>query len=102
MYVQLPEDLRRVQEMLVVIDPVVLASACITPNPVTEHKCGHPLLRVECQEWQIEHNGQPIAVDDEQERQERMDGGFGNDIGIQAVTEVDRVDIVTVKRASSH
>lgn len=30
-----------------------------------------------------------------------MDGGFGNDVGVEAVAQVDRVDVVTARRCTS-
>jgi len=57
----------------------------------------HVLLRVESQERQIEEDGEPVAIDDKQEGQEGVDGGFGDDVGVEAVAQVDRVDVVTEK-----
>ncbi len=40
--------------------------------------------------------GQPVSVDEEEEGQESMNGGFGNDVCIQAVAKINRINIVTV------
>jgi len=53
------------------------------------------LLAVEYQERQVEDQCQPIAVDKEEERQESLDGGFGYNVGVEAVAEIDRVNVVT-------
>lgn len=56
------------------------------------------LLDVVGQERQVENERDPVAVDQEEERQETMDGGFGDDVGVEAVAEIDGVDVVTVGR----
>jgi hypothetical protein len=61
----------------------------------------HVLLGVEGQERQVEKNSNPVAIDDEQEGQESVDGGFGDNVGVETVAKVDRVDIVTVKRRNA-
>lgn len=55
------------------------------------------LLRIECQERQVEEDRKPVAVDNEEEGQESVNGGLGDDVGVQAVAKVDRVDVVTVQ-----
>lgn len=57
---------------------------------------GNILLRVERQKRQVQHDGKPVAIDDEKEGQESVDGSFGDDVGIETVAEIDRVDVVTV------
>lgn len=76
-YIQLAEDLGGIQEMSVV----------------------NNLLDVVAQERQVEDKRQPVSVDQEHESEESMDGGFGNDVGVEAVAEVDRVDVVTLEIA---
>jgi len=56
----------------------------------------HNLLDVEREEWQIEQERNPVAVDKEKEGQETMDRGFWDNVCIETVAEVDRVNIVTV------
>lgn len=52
------------------------------------------LFRVEGQEGQIEHQGQPVAVNEEEESEETVNGGFWDDVGVETVAEIDGVDIV--------
>ena len=54
------------------------------------------LLYVPGQERQVEDQRQPVPVDQEQEGQEAVHGGFRDDVGIEAVAKVDRVDVVTM------
>ena len=53
------------------------------------------LLDVPGEKRDVEDQRNPVPVDQEQEGQEPMHSGFRNDIRIQAVAEVDRVDVVT-------
>jgi len=76
-HVKLAEYLCRIKEMGVVDD----------------------LLHVPADERQVDDQRQPVAVDKKQEGQEAMDGGLRDDIRVQSVTEVDRVNIVTFKIA---
>ena len=81
MDVQLPEDLGRVQQMGVVDN----------------------LLDIPGDEWQVQNQWQPVSVDQEEERQEGVDGGFRNNVGVETIAKVDGVDIVTgVKRISMY
>ena len=54
------------------------------------------LLNVESQKRQVEQKRNPIPIDKEEEGQEAMDGSFGNNVCVEAVAEVDGVDVVTV------
>ena len=58
------------------------------------------LLDVPGEKRDVEDQRNPVPVDQEQEGQEPMHSGFRNDIGIQAVAEIDRVDVVTVARSA--
>jgi hypothetical protein len=75
--VQLPEDLGRIKEMGVV----------------------HNLLNIVPEEREVEYQRQPVSVDKEQERQESVDGDFRDDVGVEAVAEIDGVDVVTFQVA---
>lgn len=55
------------------------------------------LLNVEGQERQVQDKSNPVTVDEEQGGQESVDGGFGFDVGVEAVAQVDRVDVVALK-----
>ena len=58
-------------------------------------QCGHILLSVPGQQRQVQDQGDPVSIDEKQEGEESVDGGFGNDVCVQAVAEVDGVDVVT-------
>lgn len=62
---------------------------------------GYILLGVEGQERQVEEDSEPVAIDDEQEGQEGVNGGFGDDVGVEAVAQVNRVYVVTAKRGGA-
>ena len=64
-------------------------------------KMADSLLNIPSEERQVQDQRQPVSVDKEQECQESMNGGFGNDVGVEAVAEVDRVDIVTADQTVS-
>lgn len=53
------------------------------------------LLRVEGQERQVEEDSEPVAINDEEEGQEAVDSGLGDDVGVKTVAQVNRVDVVT-------
>lgn len=56
----------------------------------------HVLLNVPGKQRQVENQSQPVAVDQKQEGQETVHSSLGDDVGVQAVAEVDGVDVVTV------
>ena len=62
---------------------------------------GDPLLDIPSQQRQVEDQGDPVAVDKEQEGYEPVDGDFGDDVRVEAVAEVDGVDVVAVDTAGS-
>lgn len=111
MHIQLPEDLSRIQEVLVVIDPInprrTQDQPCVPQRPKGRamleegEKTIDALLSIERQERQVQQDGNPVSVDDEEEGQEGVNGGFGDDVGVQAVAEVDGVDVVTVEKSQS-
>lgn len=84
---------------------------CVVNNPIPAHvststlrlaKLGEKgevlgddvLLDVPSQEREVEDQRQPIPVDEKQEGQETVYGSLGDDVGVQAVAEVDGVDVV--------
>jgi len=75
--VQLPEDLCRIEEVSVLED----------------------LLDVPDQQRQVEYQREPISVDKEEECQKSVHGGLGDDVGVEAVAEVDGVDVVAFQIA---
>lgn len=54
----------------------------------------HVLLCVPCKEGQVEYERHPVAVDQEQDSQESVDTSLGDDVHVEAVAQVDRVDVV--------
>lgn len=59
------------------------------------------LLHIEGEEWQVQHQRQPVPVDEEEEGQEGVNSGFRNDICVKTVAEIDGVDVVTARSASA-
>lgn len=55
------------------------------------------LLRIEGEEGQVQDNRKPVAIDHEEEGQESVDGSFGDDVGVETVAQVDRIDVVTAR-----
>lgn len=53
------------------------------------------LFDIEGQERQVESNGQPVAINDEEEGEEGVDGRLGHDIRIEAVAQINGIDVVT-------
>jgi hypothetical protein len=52
------------------------------------------LLRVPGKKGQVKDKRHPVAVDQEQDSQESVDTGLRDDVHVQAVAEIDRVDVV--------
>lgn len=84
--------------MLVVEDPKanMLVLSPSRDYTIFEAYGRNVLLSVESQEWQVKDDSQPVAIDDEEEGQKGVNGGFRDNVGVQAVAEVDGVDVVTV------
>ena len=57
----------------------------------------HVLLGVKQNERQVQHDGEPVPVDNEEESQESVDSGFGDYVGVETVAKVDGVDVITAK-----
>ena len=95
MHIQLPEDLRGIQKVLVLQNPIIHQSAMSLEDGRGEGLLGSILLCVPGEQRQIEDQRHPVAIDEEQERQEGVHGRFGDDVRVEAVAEVDRVDVVT-------
>jgi hypothetical protein len=54
----------------------------------------HVLLAVPGQQRQVQDKGDPVSVDKEEESQETVNGGLGDDVGVEAVAEVNGVDVI--------
>lgn len=52
---------------------------------------------VESKQWQIEQKGKPVPIDQEQNGQKSMDGGFWNNVIVQFVAKFNWVDIITLQ-----
>jgi hypothetical protein len=52
------------------------------------------LVRIPSEERQIQDQRYPVAIDEEQEGEESMDGGFGNDVLVEVLAKVDGVGVV--------
>jgi hypothetical protein len=97
-HVELPEDLRGIEQVLVLEDPVI---ELVFARPYCQSRYSragtrgmYVLLRVPGQEGQVKDKRHPVAVDQEQDGQESVDTGLGDDVHVQAVAEIDRVDVV--------
>jgi hypothetical protein len=114
-HIQLPEDLSGVQKMCVIHDSSDHVSKALKsqqlPAPTASPKDRKSiymenredvLLDVECEEWQIEQKRNPVPVDKEQEGQEAMDCSFRNDVCVETVAEIDRINVVTVPFPSQY
>jgi len=77
MHIQFPKNFCRVQKMLVLKN----------------------FLSIPYQEWEVQQKRNPVSVDEEKESEAGVDGGFGDDIVVESVAEVDGVDIVTFQVA---
>ena len=99
MHVEFPENLGRVEQVLILEDPIgSKASVLVLPylSPQVFMICGHVLLSIVSDKRQVEDQSYPVPIDQEEEGQESVDGSFGDDVGVQAVAEIDRIDVVTV------
>ena len=59
------------------------------------------LLRIERQQRQVQNNSKPVSIDDEEEGQESVNSGFGDNVGVETVAEVNGVDIVTANQLAA-
>lgn len=57
------------------------------------------LVRIPSEERQIQDQRYPVAIDKEQEGEESMDGGFGNDVLVEVLAKVDGVCVVAFQIA---
>jgi len=54
----------------------------------------YSLLCIPSHQRQIQHQRQPIPIHQKQHREKCVDAGFGDDVHVEAVAEVDGVDVV--------
>jgi hypothetical protein len=60
----------------------------------------HILLSIPCQQGQVQDERHPVSVDQEQDSQESMYSSFRDDVGVEAVTKIDRVDVVAAAKSA--
>jgi hypothetical protein len=93
-HVQLPENLSSVKKMLVFKDPALALVEFAFRGAIHGREYIYVLLAVPSEKRDVEQDGNPVPVDKEQECQKGVDGGFGNDVSVEAVAEVNWVDVV--------
>lgn len=91
--IQFSENLSGIEQVLIIQNPT--ESPCQSMSQVSKFELDL-LLCVESQERQVQQQCQPVSVDQKEESQECVNGSFGNDVGVEAVAEIDGIDIVTV------
>lgn len=104
--IEFAENLGRVEEVVLLHDPIiptcqyaaVFSPSCIHHSTLPANFGGidvdDSLLHIPPQKRQIQNQRQPIPIDQKQHRQESMHGGFRDDVHVEAVAQVDRVDVV--------
>lgn len=110
-HVELAEDLRGVEQVLLLVDSAgganvwsaIALVACADGSAAREwtgsgkgKRQGDILLGVEDGKRQVEHKGQPVAVDEEEQREEAVYGGLGDYVRVESVAEINGVDVVTI------
>jgi hypothetical protein len=58
----------------------------------------HILLCVPGQQRQVQDKRHPVSIDQKQDSQDSVYGSFGDDVGVKAVTEIDRVDVIAAAK----
>lgn len=94
--VELAEDLGGVEQVSVVDDPTILLV-----RRRYNKRIANVLLDVPGQERQVEDQRDPVSVDEEEEGQETVNGGLGDDVGVESVAEINGVDVITVENRVS-
>lgn len=92
--VELPENLSGVKEMGVVDDSEHLLVLLLRFRAL---KAVSILLGIVPKQRQVENEGKPVSVDQEQEGKESVNSDFGDDIRVEAVAKIDRVDVVAAR-----
>lgn len=94
--VELAEDLGGVKQVSVVDDPTILLV-----RRRYKKRIANVLLDVPGQERQVEDQRDPVSVDEEEEGQETVNGGLGDDVGVESVAEINGVDVIAVENRVS-
>lgn len=72
-------------------------SANVHPAAHSAMSCGHLLLDVPGEKRQVQNQRHPISVDQKQKGHKSVDGKLGKDVGVEAVAEVGRVDVIAAQ-----
>lgn len=94
MNVQLAEDFSGVQQVDVIKDPKYVSTVGSIAPCMWHWWC--LLLRIPDKQRQVQDQRQPVAIDQEHNSQETMDGSLRDNVGVQAVAKVNRVDVVAI------
>jgi hypothetical protein len=89
--VQSAEDFGCIEEVRIVENPTTRSAPIL---PERAENAGPVLLDIERKQRQIQDQSDPVSVDQEQESQDSVDSGFGDDVGVKAVAQVDRVNVI--------
>ena len=94
--VQRPENLGRVEKVRIVKNPRRGHQLAIRGGDLRLGRAleSDILLDIERKQGQVQDQGDPVTVDQEESSEQSMNGSLGDDVGVEAVAEVDRVDIV--------
>lgn len=96
--VELAEDFGSIEKMGVVNDPVVSGQSRSMECACEGAAVDSLLLGVPGEQRQVENKRQPVAVDEEQEGEEAVDGSFGDNVGVETVAQVNGVDVVAKRK----
>ena len=61
--------------------------------------CGDSLLRIPSHKWEVQHQWEPVPVNEEKNRQKCMHAGFWDDVHVESVAQVDWVDVIAFQIA---
>lgn len=94
--IELAEDLGGVEQVSVVDDPTIQLV-----RRRYNKRIANVLLDIPGQERQVEDQRDPVSVDEEEEGQETVNGGLGDDVGVESVAEINGVDVIAVENRVS-
>lgn len=101
-HIELAEDLGRIQEVLVLIDPESrLDCHHLYQTSKEQSRAGNALLCIERQHRQVQNDRDPVAVNYKQEGQESVHRGFGNNVGVETVAKINGINVVTAFKSKS-
>jgi hypothetical protein len=59
------------------------------------------LLHIECQKRQVEHERQPVPINQKQDSQESVNSRLRNNVCVKAVAQIDGIDVITAISSSA-